>query len=288
MDTTHQFVIEGVIVPLRKSAALEDDYVPSRPMGGWLMTYGKLGQDGKVVPTRDREGHIVEAAREVGHIDWDDYRKGGRWNDTHDENVIIGLPSVLEFHGPESPMAKSHGKIGFWTEGHLFDRRDPRSWAGLTDMQGKARSPTPRELERADHFHNLATLLKGTPRPLGLSAHGKMMVTPDGRIVWARVPQAAVCELPMNPDATFEVLAKGMADGIPLHEILEKSVNAGTIAAAVPQDLEGGEQHDAASAGIDTERLIVYLMDHYFLSRPDAVKWIRNFLTRRGVKNESR
>lgn len=280
-DIAQLFVMNGAIVPLRKAGL--DEWTPSRPLGGWLMTYGKLGPDGSVVPTRDREGHVVEAAREIGHIDWKPYVKGGRWNDTHDEDTVIGMPTVLQFHEPESDMAKAHGKMGFWTEGHLFDRRDPRSWEGLTDTAGAPRMPTELELRKADHFWNLANLLKGTPRPIGLSAHGKMMVTPDGRIVWARVDHAAVCELPMNPDATLEVLAKGMA-GVPLHEVLAKSVNAGTMSAIVPEDLEGVDAHQAAGAGIDSDKLIEHLMERYFLSRPEAVRWIKKFLTRHGVK----
>jgi hypothetical protein len=276
------FVMDGVIVPLRKAGT--DTRSFTRPMGGWLMTYGKMMPDGKVVETKDRDGHVVEAAREVGMIDFTEYRKGGLWNDTHDESVIVGIPTALEFHGVESPMAKSHGKVGWYTEGHLFDRHDPRSWAGLRGANGRPRTPTPHELDRADHFHRLANLLKGTPRPLGLSAHGQMMLTPENRIVWAKVPAAAVCELPVNPDATLEPLMKAMR-GVPLHEVLAKSVNAATLAAAVPQDLEGVDSDAASSAGIsDKEQLLQFLMDSYKITRPEAVRWIRTFLTRRGVQ----
>ena len=272
--------MEGSLVPLRKAGL--DDWTPSRPLGGWLMTYGKIGADGTVIPTVDREGHVVEAAREIGHIDWKPYIKGGRWNDTHDEDTIVGIPTSLQFHGVESEMAKSHGKIGFFTEGHLLDRHDPRSWEGLVDEDGNPRTPSSKEFRRADHFWNLANLLKGTPRPIGLSAHGKMLVTPDEKIIWARVNHGAVCELPINPDATLEILAEG-AGMIPLHEILAKSVNANTLAAVTPEDLEGSAAHVPDEKHGDKGELIALIMERYFLSRPEAVLWIKNHLNRHGA-----
>jgi hypothetical protein len=207
-EHVRRFRLVGEVVPLhglRKAASA--GWQPTRPLGGWLMTYGKIGPDGGIVPTVDREGHIVEAARELGHIDWSGYMRKGTWNDTHDEGCIVGMPTSLEFHDADTELAKAHRKVGFWTTGHLFDRDDPQSWAGLTDGGGNPRRPTEHELARADHFWRLGMLLKGLPRPLGFSAHGRMALSScRRRIIYCEVDAAAVCEVPQNPDATAELL----------------------------------------------------------------------------------
>lgn len=201
------FDVTGELVKARGGAR-------SRPMAGWLTTYGQLGPDGKIRETFDRDDQVMEAARKLGAIRWDGYLKKGVWNDTHRPGVIVGLPTSLEFHGGDTPLSKAHRKIGFFTEGHLFDRNDPGSWAGLTDSIGNARTPTDHEFKRADHFWNLANLLKGSPRGIGLSAEGKMALSPcRRRIIQAQIDAAAVCEYPRNPDATLEPLSKGGATG---------------------------------------------------------------------------
>jgi hypothetical protein len=208
--------MQGDLEPLAKSRA-SGLWVPTRPLGGWLITYGKLDANGSVTPTRDRDGQTFDAAETVGRIDWSDYLAKGVWNDTHagmitgadgkktydaSLDIPVGLPTMLEYHGADSALAKSHGKVGFWTEGALFDREDPRSWLGL------GREPTEREFARADRMWQVATLLKGAPRGLGFSAEGKMLLSPCGsRILWAKVQRAAVCEVPVNPDATAMILA---------------------------------------------------------------------------------
>lgn len=277
------FTLTGSLLPLvglTKSAGAP--WTPTRPLGGWLMTYGKIGPDGGVVPTVDRDGHTVEAARELGHIDWDPYVKGGKWNDTHDENIIVGVPETLEFHDGTTPLSKAHGKVGFWTTGHLFDRQDPQSWANL------GRTPRADEFDRADHFWGLAHLLKGTPRPIGLSAHGGMALSPcRRRITFARVDAAAVCELPVNPDATLEplelarrsplaFLRKGMIGAAPCGAcrcapgscdgLLRKGgTTTASIAAAVPEDLEGGD---------DAEAAIRAIMARNNVTRAVATRWL--------------
>lgn len=193
-------------------ALLTDAALPfSRPMGGWLATAGKLDGDGITVPTTDRDGQVFEAVAELGRVDWTPYVQRGVWNDTHNEAVTVGLPDSLAYYDAASEMAAAHGKIGLYTTGHLFDRDDPRSWAGLTDADGVPREPTPREFERADHFWALAGRLAGLPRTLALSAHGRMALSPCGkRIILALIEAAAVCELPKNPDATLEPLRLGV------------------------------------------------------------------------------
>jgi len=297
------FTLDGHVWPLLKgrSAALQH----TRPMAGWLMTYGKLTADGIVVPTVDREGHVMEAARELGLIDFSDYlRKGvGVWNDTHKPEIIVGLPDTLEFHDGSTAMSKAHGKVGFWTSGHLFDRTDPGSWDGLRDDRGRPRVPTPQEFSRADHFWRLSQLLKGTPRPLALSADGSMWVSRcGGRIVRAKVEAAAVCELPQNPDTTLEPMLMSVA-GTPLDFLrpgmvsgefcrcgddscsMSKAVHAGSssMAAMAPEDLEGSKPDD----GVNMARLVDMVAERFKLSQKDAQRWVADYLKRmRGERHE--
>jgi len=276
------------------------------------MTYGKIGPDGGIVPTIDRDGQTVEAAKELGHIDWRTYVKGGVWNDTHDEAVIVGLPSTLEFHDGTTPLSKAHGKLGFWTTGRLFNRTDPSSWSGLTDGNGNARTPTPHELDRADHFWKLASMLKGIPRPLGLSAHGRMALSEcRTRIVYAEVDAAAVCELPVNPDATLEPMAMAVK-GTPL-EILRKgmitrgrcgrctcpegaclrllkAVHAGNAAtrAVVPEDLEGATDDGklvATTAGERLSQLVQAVQSQFKVDKATARRWVREYLDRKQTES---
>jgi hypothetical protein len=181
----------------------------SRPMGGWLTTFGQVDGSGAVVPTVDREQQVMEAAK-TGAIDWTPYIQGGVWNDEHSPTVV-GLPSSLTYHGPASDMAKAHGKVGFYTTGRLFDRADPSSWRGLTNAKGEPRAPQEAEFAAADRFWAMAKALDGSPRSLGLSAEGKARLSPcRRRILACRISAAAVCATPMNPDATLEIMAKAV------------------------------------------------------------------------------
>lgn len=205
--TSVRFDLFGEVRPLAKAVG-PGGYVPTRPLGGWIATYAQIADNGDLVPSRDREGHVFEAAGALGRIDWSDYLKKGKWNDTHDP-VYVGVPTGLEFHDQTTELAKAHRKVGFWTEGHLFDRRDPRSWSMFTDYE-----PTAKDLDRSDHFWTIATMLKGLPRPLGFSAHGKMILSPCGeRIIWARVEENAVCEMPQNPNAVAVPLRLAVTGG---------------------------------------------------------------------------
>lgn len=191
------FGYQGSLVPNYKNR--------KKRLEGWLTTYGHLGPDGAIHPTKDRDDQVFEAAAALGRIDWSNYLKKGRWNDTHREH-IVGLPAGLEFHDRNTERAQKERKIGFWTWGHLFDRNDPDSWQAL------GRKPTDHEFRRADHFWEMANDLQDLPRSLGLSADGRMALSPcRKRILAAQIDAAAVCEVPRNPDATL-VLAKGGPD----------------------------------------------------------------------------
>ena len=295
--TTAEFALSGAVAPLvgplgtlRKAA---DGYEPRRALGGWLATYGRIGPSGGVLPTEDREGHVFEAAGAIGRIDFKEYLSKGIWNDTHGP-VNVGVPTLLEHHGSSTELAKAHGKVGWWTEGHLFDRNDPRSWLDFT-----AYVPTARDLDRADHFWRLATLMKGLPRDLGFSAEGRMMLSPcRKRIVWAAVNKMAVCELPQNPDATAIPLrlavpvTEAMVGAEPCSTCtcppnarctvvpLAAAVTTATIAPGVPEDLEGGDDN-----GDEVENLVRKVQKRLGCSRLEArrrvSKWAREVIRNR-------
>lgn len=207
------FVLRGSVSPLQGDMRkARRGHTPTRPMAGWLMVYAMLKADGAMQLVVDRENHIMEAAAELGRIDWTEYLKKGLWNDTHTTR-IVGVSTNLEFHDGSSELSKAHRKVGFWTSGHLFDRDDPASWELYTD-----RVPTEEELAKSDRFWTIANALKDTPRPLGLSAHGKMALSPcRTRILYAKCDEAALCELPHNPASTAEPMLLGeLLRGSPL------------------------------------------------------------------------
>lgn len=283
------FTVRGEVRPLNKAGArmLRPDEVRAlvstpdvlaqrtRPLGGWLMTYGKIGLNNVVIPTLDRDRQIAEYAAEFGRVDFGGY---DRWNDTHRKSVIVGLPAPgrLEFHDVTSPLAQAHRKVGYWTEGWLFDRNDPGSWAGLRDENGMPRMPTAHEFARADHFWHLALELEHSPRKLGFSADGIVVVSRDGtRMLYAVVNAAAVCELPVNPDSTAEILG-------PV-EALAKA-RASYTAPLVPEDLEGVSDDEE---GVTTDPSAAWnyavqrIMELYAVEQSRAEAWLRRYVLRR-------
>lgn len=295
--TAAAFAMWGEVRPLVGLAKAVDGYVPRRQLGGWAATYGKVGPNGGIVPTEDREGHVFEAAAAVGRIDFSDYLKKGIWNDTHGP-VNVGVPTLLEHHGETSELAKAHGKVGWWTEGHLFDREDPRSWQEFT-----AYTPTPKDLDRADYYWDLANRLRGLPRDLGFSAEGKMLLSPCGkRIIWAAVNKVAVCEMPQNPDATAQPLrlavpvTASMIDADPCETCtcppharckvvpLGKGVATDIIAPIAPQDLEGSRK-DAPSDKDRIALLVKQVQQRLDCSEEEArrlvLRWARSVIQRR-------
>lgn len=280
----------------------EGTYRPSRALGGWLATYAQLGENGEVVPTKDRQGHIFEAAGTLGRIDFTEYLKKGLWNDTH-EPIHVGVPTSLEFHGLHeggryTALSKAHGKLGWWTEGHLWDRNDPRSWTLFTDYE-----PTSTDLARADYYWGLVTMLKGLPRPLGFSADGEMLLSPCGeRIIWARVRKNAVCEVPQNPDAAAfplqlavpgdrpllpEMVGKRPCDSCrcppgarcPVRP-LQLAVTATEHTVPTPEDLEGSPKAKSPedASGGDLEFLVQTICERQGCDRKTALRWVRSWL----------
>lgn len=204
--------LTGVLAQPMMKASLGQ---PKRQLAGFATTYAVVDADGNLHESWDRDGQVMEAAKAANMIDWSMYLRGGMWNDTHiaplpngamprvyqgRDPVYVGVPQGLEFCAPGSEMAKAHRKVGWFTWGHLFDRRDPDSWRRHTEHY-----PSPDELDRSDYFWDTADLLKDTGRTLGFSMHGLMATSPCGtRIIWAKSNGLAVCELPSNPASTAE------------------------------------------------------------------------------------
>lgn len=191
-------------------------WTPTRPLGGWLATSHEIMPDGSLAPVADRSGEVFEASGDTRAVDLQPYIGWGLWNDEH-RPFFVGVPTFLEFCGPDHPIAQEHGKVGLWTEGHLFDGDDPASWErfaagrpsniwGDIPRPSEALKPTDAELTRATTYWTLAKSIEGLGRGIGFSAHGQSAVR-NGVIVRARITQAAVCRTPMNPHATAQPLA---------------------------------------------------------------------------------
>lgn len=259
---SQRFLIGGTVEPLVK--ARDMGWMPTRPLGGWLIVYGLLAKGGSVQPVIDRQDQVFAAARRPDGIDASEYLSTGYWNDSHrkDPEFIVGRPTELSFHGAASDLAKAHGKVGWWTEGHLIDRADPVSWSGLPG--GK---PSEASFERADRFWKMARLLKGVPRSLGLSAEGVMALTPDRKtVVWAQLQRAAVCELPVNPATTVEPMALAI-------QAMAKAMTSDSMSDVVPEDLEGG--------GPDPDkidRLVQSIVQRNHVTEAVARRWVTKWL----------
>lgn len=304
---TTRFDLFGQIQPLAK-ADNGAAWKPTRPFGGWLATYGRIGPNGGIIPTEDRQGHIFDAARTIGLIDFSDYLTKGVWNDTHigfteetkdQKPIVVGRPTLLEFHDESSPLAKAHQKVGFWTEGHLFDRADPRSWTLFGDY-----TPTEKDLERSDYFWTVAAMLKGLPRSLGFSAQGRMLLSPCGkRIIWAKIDQNAVCETPVNPYATSMPLQLAVRDGRSWsHDIRVTPDMVGKSpcdsclcppGARCPTLAKGGQPADTDAKVSATElavekpdehdseeQLVQALVKQYRCSEKAARRWVKKYLAK--------
>ena len=217
-----KFAIEGIVtVPMEKG-----DGAYSRPIEGWATTYGVLDENGRIIPTVDRQGEIMYAASRPGLMDFSQYVKRGFINYKH-KTVLIGIPHEARFVGPEDELAHAQGKVGYWNAGHLIDRHDDRTWLSpdgsiryrMTkrgEVTDEPWIPTPEELDLADHLWELGRKLQKTGRTLGFSIQGRKTKIKNGkdkaRIVYATVHQCAILPYPHNYDATIEVMGKGMGE----------------------------------------------------------------------------
>ena len=221
------FRISGALVARTLRKAITNR---TRPLEGWLFAFGILGPNGGVIPTTDRDGQFTDAASAPGKVDVTEYLKKGLWNDTHNRNVIVGRSDGLEFHDGTTPLSLSHQKIGYYTAGHLFDPSNPVTFGDY--------SPTPFDLERSDYYWELANeTLSGGPRSLAFSADGWMWCDQTGtHIVRARIDQSAICETPVNPLCTAEVVFDGSDPAQQLAKAIRRAAkhSAAELLASLP------------------------------------------------------
>lgn len=144
-------------------------------------------------------------------LDFTDFVNFGYFNDNHNQATaaVVGVPDEAKY---------VPGK-GWYTEGKL--------------LKGFA---------RADEIWNLAKSLAGTKRRLGFSIEGKVIERRDNMIVKASIRNVAVTNCPVNPNCTWDVLAKSFAP-------VDKALSVGADRSAstggrvlVPEDLEHDEK----------------------------------------------
>lgn len=137
---------------------------------------------------KDRQNDII---LQKG-LDISDFVNYGYFNFDHDNSKILGYPDK------NATKIDSHG---FYVEGTLL--------------------PVP----LAKSLYETALMLQksNAPRRLGFSVEGKTLEKDKyGKIVKAKIYNVAITANPVNPHATWDVLAKSFSD-----ELLEKSVEAG-------------------------------------------------------------
>ena len=188
-----------------------------------------IWQPGTVEILKSREGDGEESRRIGGYcstehldrqsevvlqkgLDFSEFVQHGFFNDNHNQatSAVVGVPDAAEFH---------KGK-GWYTTGHML-----------------------KGFSRVDDIWNLAKSLEGTKRRLGFSIEGKVIERRGNHIVKAKIRNVAVTNSPVNPNCTWEVLAKSF-DG----ETVERALSAGSAITPtsggrvmVPQDLEHDE-----------------------------------------------
>ena len=157
----------------------------------------------------DRQSEVVLQ----NGLDFTDFIKHGSFNDNHNQATaaLVGIPETAEFHS---------GK-GWYATGHLL-----------------------KGFPRADEIWSLAKSLEPTSRRLGFSIEGKVVERRGNHIVKAKIRNVAVTNCPVNPNCTWDVLAKSFDS----EEVLERAMTAGHAIkpesggrVVIPQDLEHDE-----------------------------------------------
>lgn len=147
---------------------------------------------------RDRQDEVLLQRG----LDFDEFVKYGYFNDNHaqETGAQVGVPQMAEYHP---------GK-GWFTQGYLL--RTPRS----------------------ERIYDLAKSLVGTSRKLGFSVEGKVEGREGKTIVRAKIRHVAITHCPVNPDCTWELVAKALSAG----GTAGGSANGGSIWTNGDEDLE--------------------------------------------------
>lgn len=163
--------IEFVEGELNKTEFQNQNFDPSKATGRFIQGYAST-------PAWDSDGEsVVKSGLDISY-----YVNQGwlNWMHINSPNHVIGIPIYSKID-----------HIGFFTKGMLFNN----------DM--------------ATHVWGLAQELQnlGYPRKLGFSIEGKVLARSainKAKIVKARVTNVAVTHIPVNTEATFEIVAKSI------------------------------------------------------------------------------
>jgi hypothetical protein len=154
---------------INKSEFVNENFDITKSTGRFVQGYAST-------PSWDSDGEsIVKSGLDISY-----YNKQGflNWMHINKPDHIIGIPVYSKID-----------HIGFFTKGMLFNN------------------------EMATHVWNLANELKaaGYPRKLGYSIEGKVVqrsAINKSKIIKAKVTNVAITHIPVNTDATFEVVSK--------------------------------------------------------------------------------
>lgn len=161
--------IEFVEGDLNKAEFQNKNFDPDKATGRFIQGYAST-------PAWDSDGEsIVKSGLDISY-----YVNQGwlNWMHNNSPNHVIGIPVYSKID-----------HIGFFTKGMLFNN------------------------EMASHVWTLAKELQelGYPRKLGYSIEGKVLARSSinkSKIVKAKVTNVAVTHIPVNTEATFEVVSK--------------------------------------------------------------------------------
>lgn len=137
-------------------------------------------------------------------LDISDFVNHGFFNYDHNNSIIMGYPYP-------TCRVDSHG---MYVEGELL-----------------------KGVPEADRIWSLAVALKksNAPRKVGFSVEGKVMERDGNRIVKAKIYNVAITTNPVNPNCTWEAVAKSFNGMDNLHKALEAGYETD------PLQMEGGE-----------------------------------------------
>jgi len=208
--------IEFVEGELNKAEFHNMNFDPEKATGRFIQGYAST-------PAWDSDGEsVIKSGLDITY-----YVNQGwlNWMHNNSPNHVIGIPVYSKIDHK-----------GFFTKGMLFNN----------DM--------------ATHVWNLANELKelGHPRRLGYSIEGKVLARSainKSKIVKAKVTNVAVTHIPVNTEATFEVVAKSFVpsayDAVVSYIMKDLSLKKDALDAVAGLGLKAG--HNWGSSNYDDE-----------------------------------
>lgn len=208
--------IEFIEGEMNKAEFQNINFDPEKATGRFIQGYAST-------PAWDSDGEsVIKSGLDITY-----YANQGwlNWMHNNSPNHVIGIPVYSKID-----------HIGFFTKGMLFMN------------------------EMATHVWNLAAELKelGYPRRLGYSIEGKVLARSainKSKIVKAKVTNVAVTHIPVNTEATFEIVAKSFVpsayDDVVSYIMKDLSLNKDALAPVANLGLKAG--HNWGSSNYDKE-----------------------------------